>query len=766
MSSEKDRRLVVAAFTKRAVAETPLVTAPTVPGKPNPPAVAGKKPIGKGKPISSKPITTKFSSELAEQIVGHLDKVAKGELPCPGSKIRSKGMGRGLGLGKGKGPIGVPVKAKGENSNGDPDIEKLPNEKMKEKAKQVKKKVPEPGFPKATAIINEAIEKAAEPKGQKVEAGSRKGGKSEPASGAAPGEGGRFSAMKSKLSKQKGVRDPGALAAAIGRSKYGKGKFQHMASKGSAVYDMLGSALMKNAVGLGGALGGAGGALAGIGVGDLIANQALPWNAFNFNAAHARKRQLVRLVSTLLGAAGGGYLGSRFGAKKEEKKKKKEGEEKKSSLSAILDKASQAGGLGGALSKSAVTTEEIGQLFSGDGSRAESDLRQAKLRNILAAILGGAGVIGAGYLGYKGIRGLGNLAYRGAEGLGQAIGRKIGVPQKEEEEEEKEEEGEEKESSLSAILDKASQEEIAEMKPLAADQPVKKAPMKKAEPKKSENAVEKKAQVPTLPTPPPSASGDAKSTAGGPSGLDKILSQLGGGLETIGSKSMSGVGSLLGGLGLPGAQEKMRMWSEDPTVSRGVGGGVSALGAVLLAYLLRRLLAGQGGGGEYGMVQSAGLRCQDMLKTAQVNPLGIPVARKAGERAAEYLRSRMPSGKWEPLMMPVARSAAKYLRPNMPSREKVGPDVQKAIQLAQQRMAKLPGYASPQAKRVGEGALAIGAKLNLPGVSQWDREKAKEMLSVGPKETIPHPGSPAFIDVPSFMGGSGGTSNVVPPARR
>ena len=28
--------------------------------------------------------------------------------PCPGSKIRSKGMGRGLGYGKGKGAIGVP----------------------------------------------------------------------------------------------------------------------------------------------------------------------------------------------------------------------------------------------------------------------------------------------------------------------------------------------------------------------------------------------------------------------------------------------------------------------------------------------------------------------------------------------------------------------------------------------------------------------------------------------------------------------------------
>ena len=33
-------------------------------------------------------------------------------LPCPGSKIRSKGAGRGLGRGNAKGPIGVPYKAK------------------------------------------------------------------------------------------------------------------------------------------------------------------------------------------------------------------------------------------------------------------------------------------------------------------------------------------------------------------------------------------------------------------------------------------------------------------------------------------------------------------------------------------------------------------------------------------------------------------------------------------------------------------------------
>ena len=34
-------------------------------------------------------------------------KMAKDQLKCPGSKIRSNGRGRGLGTGKGKGPIGL-----------------------------------------------------------------------------------------------------------------------------------------------------------------------------------------------------------------------------------------------------------------------------------------------------------------------------------------------------------------------------------------------------------------------------------------------------------------------------------------------------------------------------------------------------------------------------------------------------------------------------------------------------------------------------------
>jgi len=46
------------------------------------------------------------------------------------------------------------------------------------------------------------------------------------------GSGARFAALKSKLGKEKDVRNPGALAAAIGRKRYGKAKFQSLAAAG------------------------------------------------------------------------------------------------------------------------------------------------------------------------------------------------------------------------------------------------------------------------------------------------------------------------------------------------------------------------------------------------------------------------------------------------------------------------------------------------------------------------------------------------------
>ena len=45
------------------------------------------------------------------------------------------------------------------------------------------------------------------------------------------GGGGRFEKLVGQLEK-KGVKDPAALAAAIGRKKYGSKKFQSLAAKG------------------------------------------------------------------------------------------------------------------------------------------------------------------------------------------------------------------------------------------------------------------------------------------------------------------------------------------------------------------------------------------------------------------------------------------------------------------------------------------------------------------------------------------------------
>lgn len=46
------------------------------------------------------------------------------------------------------------------------------------------------------------------------------------------GQGGRFAAVVQRLSKRGGVRNPAAVAASIGRKKYGKERFQQLAAKG------------------------------------------------------------------------------------------------------------------------------------------------------------------------------------------------------------------------------------------------------------------------------------------------------------------------------------------------------------------------------------------------------------------------------------------------------------------------------------------------------------------------------------------------------
>lgn len=49
----------------------------------------------------------------------------------------------------------------------------------------------------------------------------------------APGGGGRFAKLEGKLAHQKGVTNPGGLAAMIGRRKYTPSGMAHMAAAGA-----------------------------------------------------------------------------------------------------------------------------------------------------------------------------------------------------------------------------------------------------------------------------------------------------------------------------------------------------------------------------------------------------------------------------------------------------------------------------------------------------------------------------------------------------
>ena len=58
------------------------------------------------------------------------------------------------------------------------------------------------------------------------------GGRSEPSAHATIGSGKRFSSLERSLSHEKGVRNPAALAAALGRAKYGSRGFAHLSAIG------------------------------------------------------------------------------------------------------------------------------------------------------------------------------------------------------------------------------------------------------------------------------------------------------------------------------------------------------------------------------------------------------------------------------------------------------------------------------------------------------------------------------------------------------
>lgn len=47
-----------------------------------------------------------------------------------------------------------------------------------------------------------------------------------------------FAKLKGEIAGEKGVRNPGAVAASIGRKKYGKGAFQKAAASGTKMRGM------------------------------------------------------------------------------------------------------------------------------------------------------------------------------------------------------------------------------------------------------------------------------------------------------------------------------------------------------------------------------------------------------------------------------------------------------------------------------------------------------------------------------------------------
>lgn len=54
-----------------------------------------------------------------------------------------------------------------------------------------------------------------------------------------------FDALKGKLAGKPGVKNPGGLAAKIGRDKYGKGKFQKAAAEGESMEGMMPEGMSK-----------------------------------------------------------------------------------------------------------------------------------------------------------------------------------------------------------------------------------------------------------------------------------------------------------------------------------------------------------------------------------------------------------------------------------------------------------------------------------------------------------------------------------------
>jgi hypothetical protein len=93
-----------------------------------------------------------------ESLVGE-EKEAKGDKPCPGSKIKSKGKGRGKGHGKGEGPIGVPTGEKEKKAAYDKVVDLLKKKAMCGKEHGAKSKSKDKKVTKKSAL-KDAIKQA------------------------------------------------------------------------------------------------------------------------------------------------------------------------------------------------------------------------------------------------------------------------------------------------------------------------------------------------------------------------------------------------------------------------------------------------------------------------------------------------------------------------------------------------------------------------------------------------------------------------------
>ena len=102
------------------------------------------------------------------------------------------------------------------------------SEELKKLAKKGKKTNPEEGVD--FTVTNVSLDRIRVDIEEKVQTLDEKKKKPKPDPKAPVGSGGRFAALKKKLKGK--VKDPGAVAAAIGRKKYGKKKFQALAAKG------------------------------------------------------------------------------------------------------------------------------------------------------------------------------------------------------------------------------------------------------------------------------------------------------------------------------------------------------------------------------------------------------------------------------------------------------------------------------------------------------------------------------------------------------